>query len=293
MKMRQQLVQTVESVMAADERLAVLLGDIGVFGFRNAFKTHPQRIYNIGILEQSTVSMAAGLASVGFIPVVHTIAPFLIERSLEQLKIDFCYQQLGGNFISVGASYDYSALGCTHHAPGDVGILNQLPGMEIVLPGTSQEFDRLFRQSYANGHPTYFRLSERNNSKEFQVEFGKASVVQKGTRLTLIAVGSALQPVLEAAEGLDVTTLYYTTVKPFDAETLRAHLSTSKVLICEPYYSGVVAAEVSKALFPTAITIDQIGVPSEFLTKYGQPEDHDRIVGLTGKNIRERIEALL
>jgi transketolase len=89
MNMRQQLVQTVETVLTTDERITVLLGDIGVFGFRNSMKTYPDRVYNIGILEQATVSLAAGLATVGYIPVVHTIAPFLIERSLEQLRSIF------------------------------------------------------------------------------------------------------------------------------------------------------------------------------------------------------------
>ena len=76
MSMRQQLVRTVETAMATDERLTLLLGDIGVFGFRNAFKNFPERTYNIGILEQATMSLAAGLAAVGYIPVVHTIASF-------------------------------------------------------------------------------------------------------------------------------------------------------------------------------------------------------------------------
>ena len=293
MNMRQQLVQTVESVLVTDERLTVLLGDIGVFGFRNSMKTYPDRVYNIGIMEQATVSLAAGLATVGFIPVVHTIAPFLIERSLEQLKIDFCYQKLGGNFISVGASYDYAALGCTHHCPGDVGVLKNLPGMEIVIPGTAEEFDLLFRQAYANGHPTYFRLSERNNSRTFPVTFGKAEVVQTGKELTIIAVGSALEPVLEAARDFDVTILYYTTVVPFDAEMLKRHAHSSKILLCEPYYSGILTSDIMNALYPKPVMIDYVGVPARFLTEYGTIDEHNERIGLTGKHIKARITTLI
>ena len=122
MSMRKQFIETVEAIIKEDERAVLLLGDIGVFGFRKIFETHKERVFNIGILEQSTISMASGMAMTGLIPIVHTIAPFLVERGLEQLKIDFGYQKLGGNFVSVGASYDYAALGCTHHCPGDVGI---------------------------------------------------------------------------------------------------------------------------------------------------------------------------
>jgi transketolase len=293
MNMRQQLVQTVETIMSADDRLLLLLGDIGVFGFRNAFKNFPDRVYNIGILEQATVSLAAGLATLDFIPVIHTIAPFLIERSLEQSKIDFCYQKLCGNFISVGASYDYAALGCTHHCPGDVGVLKNLPGMEIVLPGTSQEFDTLFHQAYANGHPTYYRLSERSNSLEHNVTFGKAEVIRKGSQLVIVAIGPALEHVVEAAKDFDVTILYYTTVMPFDAATLRENMNCSKILLCEPYYRGVLSSEIITALFPTLITIDHLGVPLDFLTNYGQVEEHDNQIGMTSIHIKKRIERLI
>ena len=61
-----------------------------------------------------------------------------------------------------------------------MALLNYLPGMEIVVPGTPAEFDRLFRQSYSNGRPTYFRLSERPNPVGFETEIGKAIVLQKG-----------------------------------------------------------------------------------------------------------------
>jgi transketolase len=278
MNMRQQFVQTVESILTTDERLTVLLGDIGVFGFRNSMKAYPDR---------------AGLAMVGYIPVIHTIAPFLIERSLEQLKIDFCYQKLGGNFISVGASYDYAALGCTHHCPGDVGVLKNLPGMEIVVPGTSEELDILFRQAYANGHPTYFRLSERDNSSTFSVKFGKAEVVKSGKKLVVIAVGSTLEPVLEAAQDYDVSILYYTTVVPFDNQTLREHSSNAKVLLCEPYYSGILTSEIITALYPKPVTIDYVGVPVRFLSEYGTIDEHNDRIGLTSKHIKARIKSLI
>ena len=113
--MRKQFAKTTQEILVQDKKTILLLGDIGVFAFRNSFELYPERVYNIGILEQSMVSVAAGLALTGFIPIVHTIAPFTTERCLEQIKDDFGYQGLGGNIVSVGASYDYAALGCTHH----------------------------------------------------------------------------------------------------------------------------------------------------------------------------------
>ena len=73
--MRKQFVSTISEIVERDERLVLLLGDIGVFGFRELFSAFPERVRNIGILEQSTISLGAGLSMEGLIPVIHTIAP--------------------------------------------------------------------------------------------------------------------------------------------------------------------------------------------------------------------------
>ena len=78
--MRKQFVKTVEELIEKDNKTVLLLGDIGVFGFRNSFKAFPDRVFNIGILEQAMTSFAAGLSKEGFYPILHSIAPFIIER---------------------------------------------------------------------------------------------------------------------------------------------------------------------------------------------------------------------
>ena len=291
--MRKQFVRTVEELMGKDNRLVLLLGDISVFGFRNAFERHPDRTYNFGVCEQAMTGLGAGLAKAGCLPILHTIAPFLVERCFEQIKVDLCYQKLPANIVSVGASYDYAALGCTHHCPGDVAVLRVLPGMEIVVPGTPAEFDRLFRTAYANPNPTYFRLSERSNPQTYEVEFGRANVLKKGRQATVIAVGPALPAVLAAVQDLDVTVLYYTTVAPFDGDTLRQNCDSRKVVLVEPYYQGVLVADIHTALGLMPLAIDALGVPRRFLTNYGTMEQHDEALGLTPAAIRERVQKLI
>ncbi len=292
MNIRQQFVATIESLLPQDERLTLLLGDIGVFGFRNSFAKYPERVVNIGILEQATVSFAAGLAREGLVPIFHSIAPFVVERAYEQLKTDFCYQQLGGNFVSVGASFDYASLGCTHHCPGDVGILKNLPNMQVVTPGNSAEFDTLFRSSYANGSPTYFRLSEKAHKQDVPVHFGRAAVLRQGRAATVVVVGQLLEAVLEAVEGLDVSVVYYSTVAPFDRETL-AHHATPKVICVEPFYEGTLAHEITAALYPRAFSLTSIGVPHRFLTNYGKLAEHEAACGLDAASLRQRISHVI
>jgi transketolase len=291
--MRDQMAATVGHLMDEDPRLFVVLADISAGSFQGASRQHPERIINVGIMEQTMISLAAGVALEGFIPVCHSIVPFLVERPFEQLKDDFCYQALGGNFVSSGASYDYATEGMTHHGAGDVAILRTLPGMQIVVPGTAGEFDRLFREAYANGSPTYFRTSTRQNSRDHQVSFGLLERIRDGSAATVVAVGPMLDPTLAATDGLDVAVLYATTLTPFDVETLRAVASTRPVVLVEPFYAGTLVAEVVRALAPDPVRVEAIGVPRRVLSRYGTPEQHDADIGLTPAGIRQRIQAFL
>jgi transketolase len=290
--MRKQFVTTISETMSKNEDLCLLLGDIGVFGFRKCFENYPDRTYNIGILEQSTIGLAAGMSKANLIPVVHTIAPFIVERALEQLKTDFGYQNLNGNFISIGNSYDYAGLGCTHHCPSDVATLSAIPNMQIISPGNSKEFDSLFSQTYNNGAPTYFRLSEYEHSLDFEVTFGKANVIKEGTKALIVCYGNMLEPVYEAVKDLDVTLLYYSTITPFDGETLKKHFNNN-IIICEPFYEGSTNYFVNKTLEGFLYTLTNIGIPREFILSYGKKPQIDKLLELDVDSLKNKFNKLV
>ena len=293
--MREQMGSTITELMDVDPRLVMVLCDISTGYFEGAAAAHPGRVVSLGIMEQTAVSLAAGFATEGFVPVVHSIAPFVVERPFEQIKDDFCYQGLGGNFISIGASYDYASDGMTHQAPGDVAILSSLPGMEVIVPGTAAEFDALFRETYADGAPTYFRTSSQVNRASRPVRFGQLDVVRTGSAATVVAVGPMLDRVLEACAGRDVSIAYSTTVAPFDAAGLRALAGDrpAPVILVEPYYAGTGVAAVVQALAPAPVRVESIGIPRRVLRNYGTADEHDAALGLTVTGIRARLDALL
>jgi transketolase len=296
--MREQMAVTLNALFAEDPRLVMILADISAGYFDEAVDAFPGRVLNLGIMEQTAVSVAAGFALEGFIPVFHSIAPFAVERPYEQWKDDFGYQGLGGNVISVGASYDYGTDGMTHYAPGDVRIMLSVPGMEVVVPGTAAEFDTLFRQSYADGAPTYYRLSAQPNGADRPVQFSRLDVVQTGSQATVVAVGPMLDRAMEAVRGLDVTVTYCTTVSPFDESGLRAASrpgadGVHRIVLVEPYLEGTMSHAVVSALRPDPVRIECIGVPRRVLSRYGSPDEHDAEVGLTAAGIRHRVKALL
>lgn len=291
--MRRSFARTMQDELASNENSVLLLGDIGVHSFKSSFDAFPNRVYNIGILEQSMVSVAAGMSLGGLIPTVHTIAPFIIERAFEQIKIDFGYQKLKGNIVTVGASIDYASLGCTHHCPGDVGILLNVPDVQIVVPGNGEEFSLLFNESSRNDSLTYSRLSEESNSSTQAVEFGKGIKIKEGGAVTVLCTGPTLDRTLEACMDLDVSILYFTTIFPFDHQILRSECSNGKLLVVEPFYKYSLAPLVAESLSGLPVRLDSVGIPREFLRNYGSSSQQYESMGLTSKAIRKSILDLI
>jgi len=247
---------------------------------------------SVGIMEQTMVGISAGFALEGLMPVVHTIAPFLADRSLEQLKLDFGYQRLPGLFIGVGGSYDYAESGMTHHAPGDVASVSTVPGMRVVVPGAGGEADVLVRSALDERALTYLRTSTSANAESRRLARGGLTVVRRGQGATIVAVGPMLDRVLAATAGFDVTVLYATTVVPLDAHALRETTDAALVVV-EPFYEGTLAAEVTSALRDRPVQLVSVGVPRRVDDRYGTPADHDRANGLDASGIRERLLSAL
>lgn len=286
--MRKQFTETMEYIFSLDKNLVLLLCDIGVYGFRNSFKNYSDRIYNIGIMEQSTVSISAGLALSGYTPTIHTIAPFLIERAYEQIKIDLCYNKLKANLVSVGGTFDYSGLGCTHHCPNDVTLINNLPNTNVFLPGNKNEFNYLFNKYYNSGNINYFRLTEHPNKIYLKQNSHQNLILKEGSQLTILVVGNLLDNVLKATSDLDVSVVYTNTIKPFDVSILEK-FSNQKLLIFEPYTSGVLMNSIINSGYNTSKGIYNYGIPNKFIDKYGNYSDLIKYVSLDERSIRNSI----
>ena len=293
MNMREQFIESTHELIHNNDNVSVILGGISVASFYDLIEKYPYRVFDAGICEQNMVGIAAGMSVSGMIPIVHTIAPFLVERAYEQLKIDFGYQKQRGNFITTGASLEYSSFGATHQCPADINALKQIPGFQIVVPGTSDEFKNLFMQSYDNDYPTYFRTSRDVNNHSCEVSFGKANVIKTGNALTIIAIGPLLDMVLEATRELDVTILYYTSIVPFDSETLRGNAKSGKVLVCEPFYTGGLLEDVINTLKGQRLLIEEIGIPHVFPSHYGYTRDHFNDFGITVDAIKNKVTDMI
>jgi transketolase len=266
-----------------DKRLVVIVGDISHGLLKPFAKKFSNRYYNIGICEPSMVNLAAGMSKLNLIPVVHTIAPFLIERSYEQIKLDFGYQKLGVNLVSVGSSFDYSKLGCSHHTYADVSLINHIKNTTIIIPGSVVEFNVLFKKIYRKKSINYFRLTEFSHGVRFkksQIKFGKGITVKKGKDLTICVIGSQLKNALEAnktleALGVSVEILYFHTFKPFDKDLVRKSVKkTKKLLTVENLSSadGLYSRCLDSCVNSFNFAVRQIAI-RDFVLGYGTYEE--------------------
>ncbi|MFH9268462.1 MULTISPECIES: transketolase family protein [unclassified Streptomyces] len=295
--MRDRFISTASRLLDEEPRLAVVLADISTDGFAPALRAHPDRVINVGIREQLLIGAGAGMALTGMRPIVHTFASFLVERPFEQVKLDFGHQGVGGILVSAGGSYDWPAGGFTHMSPGDVALLDTLEGWTVHVPGHPDEAEALLRESVAGDDRVYVRLSLQANREALPVS-GTAgfTVVREGRRGTVIAVGPMLDNVIAATEGLDVTVLYATTVRPFDTAGVRRAVraeATADVVVVEPYLAGTSVTATGEALIDLPHRVLGLGVGRAELRRYGQLEEHLTAHGLDPQGLREQITGFL
>jgi transketolase len=213
----------------ADERIVALSGDIGNHLFDSFKESLPARFFNCGVAEAGMTGLAAGLALCGLRPVTYTIASFNTARCFEQIKLDVAYPNLPVVVVGVGAGLGYAELGPTHQSCEDLALLRTLPTMTVLCPGDPLEAKALLRAALSHPGPVYLRLGKKGEPNVHgsipDVEIGKGIPLRPGKDVCLLATGTVLPAVAEAAEELERTgvsaqVFSVPTVKPLDEALL-------------------------------------------------------------------------
>src|SRR6266849_11018187 len=137
--MRTAFIRALTESAERDERVHLIVGDLG-FGVVEPFaERFPNRFLNVGVAEQNMTGIAAGLALSGKIVFTYSIANFPTLRCLEQVRNDVCYHNANVKVVSVGGGFTYGAMGATHHAVEDLAVMRAMPGLTVVAPGDPVE----------------------------------------------------------------------------------------------------------------------------------------------------------
>tara|TARA_X000001036_G_scaffold437051_1_gene481525 strand:+ start:1021 stop:1872 length:852 start_codon:yes stop_codon:yes gene_type:complete len=279
--MRRIFPEIVEELMNKDKKVFCLMGDIGIFSFRNIFKKFTNRILNMSTMEQTMIGFGAGLSKAGFIPIIHSITPFLVLRALEQIKIDFVYNRLSCNIVSVGASNDYAKLGTTHHCFEDISVLSNYEDINLFLPSNPQEFKYLFKKNYKNNSVNYFRVSGNVGKK---ITKNNSFIKSKKNKKLIIIVGNSIDSEIFLKKNVD---LYYINCisKNMNLHFIKKYKSA---IIIEPYFGSILERKIRKKKYLDT-KILSIGYDETIVHKYGTKIIQDKYLGFNKENILKRI----
>jgi len=247
-------------------------------------KEFPNRVYDVGISEQHAVTLAAGLATQGYIPVVAIYSTFL-QRAFDQVLHDVCLPDLPVIFAMDRAGI-VGDDGKTHQGIFDLSYLGLMPNMVICAPRNEHELQNLLYTATGTQHPIAIRYPRgRATGDELEVEFrqlpiGKGEMVKQGTDLAIVGIGSTVLPCLEAAEqlthhGIAAMVVDPRFAKPLDTDLiLSAAGSTRKMVIVEEnVLSGGFGATVLDLLQKAGcsdVRVKRLGIPDEFVTHGSQ-----------------------
>ena len=212
---------------------AAMADGTGLSGFAKEF---PERFFDVAIAEGHGVSMSAGLASQGMIPVFAVYSTFL-QRGYDELIHDVSLEHLHV-VLAVDRAGLVGADGETHHGCFDVLFLSEIPGFTVLCPASFAELRSMLRQAvFELDGPVAVRYP-RGGEGVFQADTSDKPIVslRQGSDVTLASYGILVNHLLEAAEllaadGIQAEVVKLNRVSPLEHDVVCDALGNRKRLL--------------------------------------------------------------
>ena len=278
--MRQALSDVLVELGKKDPKVLLLTGDHGYALFDAFRKECPKQYINAGIAEQNMVGLAAGLARVGFKPVVYGLSAFIPIRVLEQIKLDVAHDNLPVIFLGDGAGFVYSHLGTSHQSTEDIACSRVIPNLSVYSPADRFELTQCLMAAYQKNTSVYLRIGKADlgdvHMKPLDEKYGKLIKVREKekSKYSFIATGSMVVTAINVADKLNIDIDIWSVpfIKPIDHLTVEkiCHKSNAVVVFEEhSKYGGLgsLVSEISTSSYPVKIL--QVAVNDCFSQKCG------------------------
>jgi transketolase len=283
--------ETLTALGAHDRRIVILDGDLGNSTRADIFeRAFPDRFYQMGIAEQNMLGVAAGMATVGYVPFISTFAAFAVARALDPIRVLIAQPKLNVKITGAYSGLLAGKTGKTHIIFDDLAVMRALGNMTVVAPVDETETRKAIEAIVAYEGPVYLRLTRQAAPSIFDdgydFELGRAVSVRDGSDVTLISTGVETTRALEAAEalaadGIYAHVLHVPTLKPLDTDSIvEAASRTGKVATVEEHsiIGGLGGAVAETLIEQYPVPMKRIGLPDTFaesgpddelLDKYG------------------------
>lgn len=273
--------ETIIELAEENDSIVLLYVDFGSGKAGEVFREHyPNRIYDFGIAEANTVSVAAGLAAAGKTPFYHGHSVFGVGRAYNQIRQNIAYDTLNVKLILCAAGTITYLVGSSHQTFEDTAALRVIPNLVVMTPADAVETRAVTKAAAAHTGPVAVRLARTIRPAGvptiyrdgFPFEMGKAVLLSEGTDITIIGSGIILADCLRAVDllaeaNISVRLLDMHTVKPIDEDAiLKAAKETGRILTVEDVsvFGGLGGAvsEVVSTHYP--VPVKRVGIRDRF-----------------------------
>ena len=269
------------SIASDDKSIVAITAAMGKgTGLQEFQKKYPERFFDVGIAEQHALTFGAGLAASGFKPVIAIYSTFM-QRAVDQLIHDIAIPELPV-IIAMDRSGLVSSDGETHQGAFDIPLFSSVPGLEILAPGSREEFELMMIYAYERNKPVLLRYPKAEcpigiNGTNLPVESGRGVFIKNmANQILLITLGGLVLEALSGWEilkeqGLDVDLYNLRFIKPIDDNYLMEILSgyTHVFLVEDGSRKGGIGEYVASLIVEYNIDIlfQHTGIPEEFLSQ--------------------------
>jgi transketolase len=303
--LRDVLGESLAAVADADPRVLVLDGDVGNSTGTAVFEAaHPDRHIQCGIAEQNMVGMAAGLATLGFVPFVSTFSCFAVARALDSIRVLIAQPALNVKILGGYAGLLTGMTGKTHQMFDDVAIIRTLPNMVVLAPADEREARQAIAAAAGDPRPVYMQITREPAPSVFDVnyrfEIGRGVRVREGTQATVISTGVQTARVAQAADrlaarGVDVAVLHLPTIKPIDTAAIleAAHRTALLITVEEQSVLGGLGGAVAEVVAESVpVIVRRLGI-NDCYGQSGRNEDLLDRYRLSAERVADDVEALV
>lgn len=305
--MRRIFNKTLLELAENDERIFMVLADIGYGEIEGFAEQFPDRYFNVGVAEQNMTGVACGIAMEGNIAVTYSIANFPTLRCLEQVRNDVCYHNANVKIVIIGGGVAYGPLGISHHSTEDIAIMRALPNIVVLAPSDCIEAEAAVKAMMEHNGPVYYRCGYKGekdiHSKSIDFKIGKAIQVTDGNDAAIIFSGpigyNALLAVNKLnSEGIHCRLISMHTIKPIDKEIiLNAARETGCIVTVEEHnITGGLGSAVAEVLADNNIAntkFKRIAFPDVNISIVGSQEWIRSQYGMAPEHIYNTVKALL
>lgn len=297
MEMRAIFAAELDQMMEKDERVVVIDADLskanGTLFLRGKY---PERAFDVGVAEQNMASIAAGLASYGFVPFITSFCPFATRRICDQLAVSIAYARQNVKIVGSDPGISAELNGGTHMGMEDIAIMRSIPSMVVFEPVDGIQLKKAMPQILKHEGPVYLRLFRKKRpqifNEDYEFDLFKADVLKEGRDVSIIASGIMVEEALKAhaelkSQGIEAEVINVHTLKPLDSEAILKSVQKTGCAVTAENHNIIgglrsAVAETISEYFP--VPLKSVGVQDVF-GEVGRLEELKDIFGLTAENI--------